>query len=297
MANKTHHEIELLSAGVTKYMPRELAFCNEAEFLAMSGLLMRWQLGEIQYEDLRVQAVYAFLDFKFGKRRINDLEQMAMHSNIYEISRCVDTFFNKTPENDLQIKLNLINNPILNIKPFIKEWMGPEARFVNTTFGQYIDALNIFHLYHRTSDVKYLYLLMATYYLPKNRPYNPDKTEKRASLIKALISKEHVHGFFLYFSSFHNDITTSRMSWEGNLIDFSILFSGSNDDFKSEIPGLGMKSIAYTLAESNIIGNLNDVRKEKLWEVLLLLYDLRKKDMDNLARQKEAENKSNSTNS
>ncbi len=285
MLKDTHHIIEIPEREITKYIPKELAFCNADEFVTMSGLLLQWQTKVIDYIELRVQAVYYFLNLKRGKRTINDMELEIMNSNLYQVSECIDSFFEKTDSGDLQIKLDIISNPLPNIKPTANVWHGPEDRFVNTTFGQYIDAVNVFHLYHRSNDIKHLNMLMAIYYLPINKPYNPDKNKNRASLIKRFVDPNKVQAFFLYFSSFQKYITSSKVIWEGKVIDMSILFTSANDDFESSIPGLGVKSLAFAISESNIIGDIKDVHNEKLWEILLLLYDMRKKDQDAKARE------------
>ena len=133
-------------------------------------------------------------------------------------------------------------------------------------------------------------MLMATFYLPKNQEYNSSKVEKLSKKFK-YIDFGCVYGFFLFFGSFQIYITSTIVLWEGKKIDFSILFKDNDNDDKSvsNIPGLGFKSIAYQLAESQVFGDLKTLRKENLWEVMLRLYDLRKRDLDNKAEIKEQE--------
>jgi hypothetical protein len=259
----------------------------------MSGLLLRWQKKEITYDELRVQSIYYFLGLSKGNRNINDLELDIMNSNLFEASKLIDSFFTKTNTDDLEINLEIISNPIKYVKPLANNWYGPEDRLVDTSFGQYIDALNHFKLYHRSSDFNHLISLMATYYKPKKARYNRDKIKKRSSLINEYVDPDVVYAFFLYFSGFHQYVTSSKVIWECEIIDLSIIFSSSNDEdeFKSSIPGLGMKSIAFTLAETKIMGDISKVRSEKLWEVLLLLYDLRKKDLDQRTRDEQQKTK------
>jgi hypothetical protein len=55
---------------------------------------------------------------------------------------------------------------------------------------------------------------------------------------------------------------------------------------KSDYPDLGMKSMLYVIAESGIFGTEKEVRKAPLWEILVRMYDIRKRDFDALKLQK-----------
>lgn len=285
MTNDNFHTVEILEQNVTRYIPKELAHCTPSEFKDVVRLLYDWQTGIIDYHDFRVQAIFLLLNLKTGKRKINALELDAMHANMFEISKLMDSFFDIDGKN-YQIKLNLIANPIPYIRPILVNIKGPETRFANTVFGQYEDAVNLFQMYHRSNDTTCLYQIMAIYYQePKH--YNSEKTENRAAYFKKTIDFAKVYGFYLYFKAFQEYVTSSKVIWEGQIIDLSILFSSSGDTgSKSDIPGLGTKAIAFLLAESNVFGSLKELRKEKLWEILLRLYDIRKRDLDNKAEEK-----------
>ena len=55
---------------------------------------------------------------------------------------------------------------------------------------------------------------------------------------------------------------------------------------ESKIPGIGMLSIAHQLAESQVYGPIQEVRKTDFWEIILRLYDIRKRDLDHQADRK-----------
>lgn len=288
MSTATHHIIEIPKKDIKRYLPKELAHCNTSEYNAMCQLIYNWQTGVITYEELRVQAIYYFLNLKKGKRYINKLEKEIFLANLYDISMLVDTFFTQSENNKLIIKQNYTHNHNPVIKPVFVKMHGPKSEFENVTFGQYQDALNLYHMYNEHTDPEILYRLMATFYLYKNEEYQERKIEKKISKIK-LIDFGAVYGFFLFFGSFQIYLTSSIVYYEGKPIDFSILYKSAKNaenDVVSNIPGLGVKSLAYQLAESGVFGNLQELRKENLWEILLRLYDIRKRDLDAEAKEK-----------
>jgi hypothetical protein len=286
----THHSIEIPEKGIIKYVPKELAYCNPQQFKDVAQLLYNWQAGKIDYHDFRVQAVYKLLNLIPGKRKLNRIEEETMYANIASISYIMDSFFDVTDRSDKRIKLNVVENPVPYVKPVFLRIYGPKPRLTNTNFGQYEDASNLYHMYYRSHDDKYLYQLFATYYQEPRR-YAKDKTESKAAYFKKTIDFAQVYSFFLFFEAFQNYVTSSKVLWEGKVIDLSILFSGVEDSEKSSLPGLGTKSLAFQIAESGVFGSLKELRSENLWEILLRLYDLRKRDMDAEAqRKKETKN-------
>ena len=287
METASHHCINIVNKGIIRYIPKTLADCDAYEFNEFCGLVFQWQNGNLGFEEFRVQVAYRLLKLKAGKRKVNKIELEIMHANIYMISQLIDTFFN-IDEKQYQIKQNFTHNHNESVRPIFTKLYGPKGEFTNTTFGQYEDALNLFHLYHKHQDVKLLYMLMATYYWPKGHKYDADKVERRANQFKHLHFGT-VYGFFLFFGSFQIYLTDSIITWEGNKIDLSILFKsvGNPSSFKSDIPGRGMKSLGYQLAESGVFGDLTKLRHQNLWEVLLRLYDLRKRDLDYKAEEEQ----------
>ncbi|HUI32027.1 MAG TPA: hypothetical protein VLY84_00290 [Dysgonamonadaceae bacterium] len=285
METATHNHIQIMETGWESYIPKELAHCDRREYNEVCYLIYEWQTGQIDYVDFRIHAVTKILKLKKGKRKINTLEMEFMHANIFAISELMDSFFTKSKEGML-IKQNFTHNHNPDVRPLFKKYYGPQSEFSNVTFGQYEDGLNLYHMYAKTKDEKFLYMLMATFYLPKKKPYIASKIEKLAEDF-ALLDFGVVYGFFLFFGSFQIYLTDSMVTWEGQTIDLSILYKPTSRKSKvqSDIPGLGIKSLAYQLAESGVFGDLKTLRTENLWEVLLRLYDLRKRDLDAIAEQ------------
>ena len=131
---------------------------------------------------------------------------------------------------------------------------------------------------------------MAIYYQEPQR-HQTKFIEKKAAYYKKYVDPALAYAFFLFFDAFQNYVTSSKVIWESKQIDLSILFK-SDSTIKSDLPGLGTKSLAFHISKSGIMGNLEHTRKQPLWEVLLLLYDLRKTELDE-AKAIKANQKSN----
>lgn len=281
MEIKSHHTINIPQTNNYYYLPKELKHCTPKEAIIFTKLFLLWQSKKIDFETFKIQMCCKILKIKISKKP-HKLNTENIFYNIYKISELVNSFFNFENEK-LSLKLNLVENPLPFIKIFLKKIFGPSARFSNTTFGQYEDASNLHQLFNFTNDNKFLYQLLATYYC-KN--YNKNHTEKIAKKLNKTIPLEQAYLFLLFFQSTQEYITSSKVLWEGQTIDLSILFA-NNYKSTSTIPGLGTKAIAFQIAESGVFGNLKELRAAPLWEVLLRLYDIHKRHLD---EKRESEN-------
>ena len=290
MAKDTHHIIEIPEIGLTKYIPKELQYCNSKEFIDMARLLFSWQCGTITFQDLKVQAVYLLMDLKKGKRKLNHLQLNEALGNISLISELIEFFFTTTDDGDKRIKLNIIENPVPEIKPVAKVLKGPKPRLTDTTFGQYEDAAQAYQMYYRSQNTDYLWQLFYIYYQDKS--YKKERTEELIKKYKAFTDPAQVFAFFLFFESFQSYVTASKVVIEGKVIDLSILFTTDKNAPKSALPGLGTKSLAFHISKTGITGNLQETRQQPLWEIFLLLYDIRKTEIDEAEEAKRNQNKS-----
>ena len=78
--------------------------------------------------------------------------------------------------------------------------------------------------------------------------------------------------------------------WGGKEIDFSILFD-SKDEAQTDIPGIGMDSIAFSMAESGTFGNLKEVDNMNFWVIMIRMYDSRRADLEQKKRQENDDEK------
>ena len=83
-----------------------------------------------------------------------------------------------------------------------------------------------------------------------------------------------------------------KLNWGGQELDLSILFESAKGETESAtaLPGIGMDSIAFTMAESGAFGDYKKLRDTNFWEIIVRMYDLRRADLE---RQKHEANATN----
>lgn len=295
------HTIEIPEANIKKNIAADLSECTEVQYINVCNLLYKWSLHQLDFDTLKEQMIYILADMKFKNKESIPADDPA-YANVFLLSELIDSFFETNEENQLVVKQYYIHNPIEKIMGAGKYYYGPSNEFNNVTFGEYVDALSFLYDYLETKDTTYLYLLFATFYREKDTsilgviefkkdkrvPYNADRVELLAKKFKYQ-DMGIIFGFFLLFTSFQKYLTNARIYVQGKEIDLSLLykeFPSDNKQTESEFAGIGMKSLLYTIAESGIFGPLEQVRKTSLWEILIRMYDIRKRDFDALNQQK-----------
>jgi hypothetical protein len=286
------HLIEFPSLNIKRYVPRELADCDSRQYIEMAALIYYFQSGQIDYEEFRVHAIYKLLDMKAVNQDKEDIDKC---SEVYRLSELIDTFF-ETKDKLLQIKQYYIHNPVPKIRGGYRNFYGPLDEFNKVTFGEYVDALEEFINFNDTGEIIYLHRLMAVMYRKrklftnsddKRQEYNPDEITKRAKQFEFLHIGV-VYGFYLLFASYQKYISTAKIFIQGNEIDLSILFSNNLEKSDSELPGLGMKGVLLNIAESGVYGDESGVRRKEHLDVLIKIYDITKRQLDEAAAYKKA---------
>jgi len=282
------NEILIQETQKKYYLPSHLGECDGRQYAELCALLYKMDHGKLDYHTFRVHALYALLNMKPGKNKDNQArEQVA--ANVFQLSYLIDDFFEEV-EGRAVLKQYYTNNHTKIITPMAFAYHGPEDNFEDVRFGDYVDGLNYFQEYHQTKDDQLLFLLMATFYHKKGTERTVEKVKDLAKTL-ALYDMGKVYGFYLFFASFQKYLVTSKIYYMGNELDLSILFEGDGSvQPTSGLPGIGLKSTMYSLAESGVFGSLKQLRKENFWEVILRMYDIVKRDKDVEARQKSNKN-------
>jgi hypothetical protein len=293
------HIVEIPDKNIKIYVPEHLGECDAEQYINMCNLIFRELTKQINFEELKVHGIYYLMNMKASKKVDNETD-LIKFSNVTQLAELVESFFEAgEEENQKVIKQYYINNPIYKIRGAITNYYGPTDEFNNVKFGEYVDALSHFADFHATRETKYLFMLMATFYREKKilstnvEDFTKDirikyNAERVSELAKAFEIQDIgvIYGFYLLFASFQKYLTSAKLYIEGKEIDLSILFDDSKFT-ESEVPGIGMKSTLYTVAESGIFGTLKEVRETPLWEILVRLYDIRKRDLDVIANSKQ----------
>jgi len=302
------HTIEIPSEKLVLYLPSELSECDSQQYIDMAELILRYQSEQITFDEFKVHAVYKLLNLrpeKEKKRELTEEEKIDEYQkfvNVSVLSNKIESFFEKNGDNQNVIKQNYLNNPVPSIK-FWKTYYGPYDNFQNITFKEYTDALRLYHDFATHMDVEILYLIAAIFYRPKkvfhsirkhlnnydgdNRiAYNSNRIEARAKKFKYL-PMGFVFGVYLYFASYQKFISTGTINWGDREIDLSILFSSDGEENTTEDrPGIGMDSIMFSLIESGALGNKKETMNANNWEVLIRMYDIRLRDIEQKKQMK-----------
>ena len=299
--------INIPERNKTLYLPENLEECDTRQYIEMCALIYRYNKKEIDLETFKVQAIYQLLNLEPTETENKEHEEDKL-SNIYMLTDAIDLFFEPDPESDnVQIKLYHTNNHIPKLKPLWRTYYGPTDQFRNVKIGEYSDAINLYLEYEQTRDENLLYLILAIFYRQKKQifkkasddgdireKYNEATVDERAKTLK-ILPIGYAYGFYLFLASFHKYITSAKIRLNGQEIDFSKLFEEPNEKVaSSSLPGLGLKSIEYKIAESGVFGNAKKVRQTNMWEIYIRIYDITKAHEDERARMKEAEAKAKS---
>ncbi len=280
------------------YLPLSLSKLDQRQYIEFFGLLYQMEQKQIDYYEFSSLVVYALLDMKKGSRKIGAEAIEEAMSNIAQLSEFIEAYFDKN-ENLLSLKLEYSKNHIEFVNlPFNKIYYGPKLYFGDVDFGEYEDGLNRFLQYNETPSRQLLQELMATFYREKKDgkryAYLASEIEEVAHSFSN-VPMGALYGFYYNFAAFHTYFSSSQVYYNGQIIDLSILFTNQPMDegssYESPYPSLGIKSTGIEIAKTGVLGNLQEVRSTKLWEVALLLYDMRKKDLDERARQEQAKKK------
>ena len=286
------HIIEFAEKGIRKYIPAEVLECDTTQYIEMSSLIFQYQFEGLSYKDFRITAFYRLLEMKAVNIGKYDLEKF---SNINQYSQLIDTFFEEdTRTKEKKIKKHYIHNPKPKSRGSLRYYYGPADEFNNVSFGEYFDALEAFNDFNDTGETDYLLRLLAILYRKRvlfkkdfdiRQDYDPKKVERRMRAIR-FQDKGIIYGCYLWFASFQKYLATAILYIEGKEIDLSVLFSNDGQKQKeSKLPGLGMRSVLFSMAESGIFGNLEETRKASMWDVLLRLYDIVKRNADQKANE------------
>lgn len=161
---------------------------------------------------------------------------------------------------------------------------------------QRIEELKRYIYLENQKKERYLRELFAVFYREKrwgaksleNQEYDVRKPFNKYLVFKhseKLIRMDMgiLYGFFLYFFSFQSFLDQAQIRIGEKDIDLSILFEKDNSKLKEAVPGLGMVSVSFNLSQSQVFGDLEKVDKTSFWKVILYLYDVKKKYLDEKA--------------
>lgn len=278
-------EIEFPYSKKRFYLPSTLGECTADEFKRISILLLDYFSGVINYEDLKLQITASLLGYELNHKSTQ--EGLA---NLILISETVDRYFDLDSENRNSINLEIYDDKIPFLHTFFRKYYSPGESYEKMTYGQYADASRFFMMFDKDHNTDYLYTMLAILYTRRNKAYNSKQIDKRVVLFKKYIHPGVAFGVYLLFAAFQKNLSTAEINWRGETLNLSTLFEGATEQ-SSEMPGLGPDSLVYTLAEMGALGKAEEVRSTNFWEIMLLMYEMKKRDVEREKQQNHASNK------
>ncbi|NYJ27508.1 hypothetical protein [Allomuricauda sp. ARW1Y1] len=298
------HKIEVVGTKlVLEYPENGLEFSKE-QFLAFSKYVLMYNSKVLSYDQFRTRLTYAFLNLK---RSIdaNDDKNLPAIENILSISKLANGFFSKkTQDGQKVVKMDFYRQLVPTIKANGKIFYGPSDALFNTVYGEFIDTLSHFNDYSTSGQIEHLDMMIATLYRPKRmfgwfrnligkyrldkrREYNPELTAKYAKSLRGLNLHEK-HAIYLYVSSSINFLLNAEALdiGGGNTLNIASIFEKPDGNQKGS--GVGMLSTLYSIAETKVFGNINEVAKQNTIDVFAFLVDQKHKMKENEKRLKNA---------
>lgn len=301
--------IEILETKTKRYIPSDLSECDSQQYMDMCELFYHYQTQNISYDEVRTHAAYRLLNMVPSKSKTAGETEIHKNSNIAQIAELIEDFFEDDGNGTKVIKQYYIHNPVPKFSPAFTTYYGPADSFMNMTFGEYSDGLRMFHDFPTIGDYNIIITLAAIFYREKRtfhffkkrqsnyngdirEPYNSNNLEDRVKKLR-LAPIGFTYGFYLLFASFLKYMTTAKILWGGQEIDFSILYQDdgkTSESSGSSIPGIGMDSIAFSMAESGAFGTLEDVRNTNFWQIMIRMYDSRRTYLEQKQKENNATN-------
>jgi len=300
------HLIELPDTKKKLYQPSNLSECDARQYIEICELIFKYHTSTLSYDAFCYQAVYKLHNMK-PKQNGNEVIEENKMVNIMQLAELVSNFFEDNQEDQKVIKQDYTNNPVVSFAPAFKRLYGPTDGFQNMKFGEYVTVLRLFLDFSADQNTKTLYELAATLYRPKKHfhfikklgynydgdcrvPYNAVHTDKYLEILKHA-PMGFIYGVYLFFGSMQKFITSAQIPWAGKVLDFSILFDGDGNSKESEFAGLGMDAVMLSMAEGGSFGKLNEVMQTPFWTIMIKMYDIRIRNLEEQKMYNDAKNK------
>jgi len=289
------HTIDIIETNKRLFVPEKLSECSPKQLASICNYIFLYQNGKLSYRDFQTHCLYALLNMKKSKKDLDPAKEELINANLSRIMPLLDSFF-KVKNGKQSTIQDFKDNPVLYIPTPFHNFKGPKDIFY-TTFGEYVEALDAFGAYQRIGNIDILYDLAAIFYRPHCMGYRSPKRPSKIKAYKRQLKKTYfgyIYAFYIYFSGFQDRLANQKILREGQEIDFSILFKSDKDAIPSKINGLGMKSQSYHLAESGVFGDLKKVNNTQTLEIILRMYDIKKRDIDHKAYMEAQQKKQSS---
>lgn len=283
------HTIEIPEKNLMLQFPESATEFTAPQLLAFAELVLGYQTNSIDYRTLKTHMVYRFLNLSRTADLTKD-ENAQIAENIYIISQLIDGYFTTGRQHGkevTQIKMDFYVQLLPHISVGNQKFYGPTDALFNTVYGEYLQLTTLLHDFTESGDEAVLNQLIATIYRPKKQnfdeikhlpdfdgdirtKFNPHQTESYADTL-AKLPYTTKYAIFLFVASCQHFIANNSALpiGGGNTIDLTILFQ--KDATPNKPNSLGMVGTLYSLAETKVFGDADQVAQKGTYDVLAFL--------------------------
>ena len=286
-------------------LPSEVSEMNQRQWNDYIRLVLAYENEEITEEKLRIKLLASLTDLKFTWKWafLSKKRKAFCMSQFHQLTTLVNFIFEHKEKDGVNTRAFIIQS-IKNFNPVIcGRYYGPRDGLQDCNFAEYRIAYGHLVNYFQTKNDDDLNRLVAVLYRRRKAlwfllrffprwdgnvreeftaEYNPLQFEVRVKRI-ARIPFHIRYAVMLYFAACEDYLKEGSVFIEGKEISLSIIYQKNGDDEKSKSADkadIGLVGILYSLAESKVFGSLADTDKQNLWDILLRLYQLVKRNKE-----------------
>ncbi len=266
------HELLNTKTGKITQFAEDIHELTPEQYLFYLDLVLQNMVGEITDPQIIKRKLFSKLcDVKVSWRMnfYSKETYEAIWSALTDKINLLDSFFDITEDEQGKETFQLHVKCTGNLLPTWKKYKGPENLLMDITWGQFkqcVNALKLMQYARQNEDVQDIERFTKDIFhaLYKSAP-NPLKGAKE------IPDTVQFHAL-TYFSYWYELITTYPIEINGEEIDFSVLWKSDDDEVSNEMDKSGWMGITFSIAESGVFGDTEDVDNEKLYKVLMFLY-------------------------
>lgn len=295
------HTIEIPDIDFKVEIPSEVSeLCPTQAAYVMEQILLL-QSGKIEIQQFRINLAAFFLNLKISgkyfyfsrkKKKTSEEEKYikTINENLFRISETMESFF---AASDDKHSLVFNYNTIKNLIPQIGRYYGPAAALTNCTYYEYKEAHVRYIEFSKNRDEQKLNELIAVLYRPKRvfnfilkyfpgydgqmrRKFTPKTNYRYFEKRVKHIAKVPYHirfAVYMFYNKCEEYLYSGKPEIDGQEIDLSVLYQGG--EVAKGKPDIGLTGILFSLAETNVFGNIEQTANTNLYDILARLYQLK----------------------
>lgn len=260
--------VKVPELGLSWEVADSLEELSPSQWLRWVELTCFAESGVLAVEELQIAWVMELMNLKTK----GSMPAQAQENLIYLVQQ-TKGFWEHTSEG---VKLN--TSTVYNLQPSIKvndrHFKGPALLCHDISFGQFLEAYQVFAYYLKDQDPEALpYLTKALYQVP-------DSYLQQLQQLPLYYHKAALH----FFDACVNHIQSAPLVISGQPIPIYKVFSGGGSS-SDELP---MAPVLFNVSENGVFGSAKEVKQANLFEVLQFLYnkhlqaqDLKKHNVNN----------------